>query len=57
MLSLKAKNQHFLTKSKVNLEFEHSVLRAIDCPLKLLSSVELVFDRAVKLVHIEIISL
>ena len=36
MLSLKAQNQPFLTKSKVDLGFEHSILRVIDSPLKIL---------------------
>ena len=63
MLSLKAQNQHFLTKSKVNLGFEHSVLSAIDFQLKTLFDSlsltyhELVFDSVLKLVYIEIISL
>ena len=39
MLSLKAQNQHFLTKSKVNLGFEHAILKAIDWPLKILQEI------------------
>ena len=39
MLSLKAQNQHFLTKFKVNLGFEHAFLRAIDRPLKILQDI------------------
>ena len=39
MLSLKALNQHFLTKSVVNLGFEHVILRAIDCTLKILQDI------------------
>ena len=39
MLALKAQDQHFLTKSKVNLGFENASLRAIDCPLKILQDI------------------
>ena len=39
MLSLKVQNQHFLTKSKVHLGFEHAILRAIDWPLKILQDI------------------
>ena len=39
MLSLKTQNQHFLTKSRVNLGFERAILRAIDCPLKILQDI------------------
>ena len=39
MLSLKAQNQHFLTKSKVNLGFEHAFLSAIDHSLKILQDI------------------
>ena len=39
MLSLKAQNKHFLTKSKVNLGFEHAILRDIDCSLKILEDI------------------
>ena len=39
MLSLKTQNQHFLTKSKVNLRFEPAILRAIDCQLKILQDI------------------
>ena len=37
--TLKSQNQHFLTKSKVNLGFEHAFSRAIDRPLKILQDI------------------
>ena len=36
---MKSQNQQFLTKSKVNLGFEHAILRAIDCALKILQDI------------------
>ena len=39
MRSLKAQTQHFRTKSKVHLGFEHAISRAIDCPSKILEDI------------------